>query len=217
MNERSFGSHRGRWIWIAALGWWPIGCAGRESKSVPSPAPSPSATARPSPTESHPAQQEPESPEEPDRECGASVNAPIAVVRRTLTDYEHYSTILPNFGRSRVLKRTADSADVYLQVPILRGAANLWGVVRFVGPTVRAEGERIEGNYLHQGNVAAFHCVWTYHRVDDARTDLHLGLLLLPPFPLPESAIDSELNSACRDAIQGVKSHTEARAAPAPP
>jgi hypothetical protein len=152
--------------------------------------------------------------DEPDRECGATINAPIEVIRRALTSYDDYATILPKFGRSRVLRRTAGSADVYLQVPILRGVANLWGVVRFVGPTVHPHGERIEGRYLHEGNVSAFHCLWTYRRLNDKQTELHLGLLVLPPIPLPESVIESELSSGCRDAIQGVKSYAEARTPP---
>jgi hypothetical protein len=156
----------------------------------------------------------PSESEERDRECEATVNAPVGIVERALTDYDRYATVLPNFGRSRVLKRTADSADVYLQVPILKGAAHLWGVVRFVGPAVRPDGARIEGNYLRQGNVSAFHCLWSYRRVDDTHTALHLALLVLPKIPLPESVIESELTSACRDAVQGVKSFVEARRAP---
>jgi hypothetical protein len=116
---------------------------------------------------------------------------------------------MPKFGRSRVIKRGADGADVYLQVPVLHGAGQMWAMVRFAGPVPMGNGERIEGTYLHEGNVSTFHCVWTYSRIDDAHTLLHLGILLLPKIPLPQSIIDKELNDACRDAIQGVKLHAE--------
>jgi hypothetical protein len=199
-----------RWIFVAAIVSGAVGCAGRESKPAPPATAQRSGPPAVSSGEAGAVETVSDS-EERDRECGATVQAPIDVTRRALTNYEHYATILPRFGRSRVLKRTQDSADVYLQVPILRGAAHLWGVVRFVGPTLRPDGERIEGNYLHEGNVSAFHCLWTYRPVDEAHTELHLGLLLLPKIPLPESVIDSELNDACKDAVQGVKSYVEAR------
>jgi hypothetical protein len=146
-----------------------------------------------------------------DSTCEATISAPIDSVRRLLVDYADYATTLPNFGRSRVLRRTPEGTDVYLQVPILRGAANLWGVVRFVGPKSAADGELIEGKYLREGNVSAFHCLWRYRAVDASHTAVKLDLLLLPPFPLPESMIRSELDSACRDAVEGVKVHAEAR------
>jgi hypothetical protein len=205
---------RCRWLAIAAFGAWAIGCAprGRPSpsptKAPPSAAP---AASSPGPRAEEPA---PSESDERDRECELTVRASAHAVERALTDYERYATILPNFGRSRVLRRTADSSDVYLQVPILRGAANLWGVVRFVGPAVGPDGARIEGRYLRQGNVSAFHCLWRYRPVDDANTTLHLALLVLPQVPLPESVIESELTGACRDAVQGVKAYVEARSGP---
>jgi hypothetical protein len=202
-----------RWLWIAGVPC-AIGCARHESP--PKPLAAPSAPPSASQAEPAPVDEWASETKERDRECTTTVNAPIDLVRRALTDYERYATMLPNFGRSHVLRRTADSADVYLQVPILRGAANLWGVVRFVGPVVRADAEQIEGNFQHEGNVSAFHCLWTYRKTDEARTELHLGLLVLPKIPLPESVIESELTSACRDAVQGVKSYVEARAAPPP-
>ena len=148
--------------------------------------------------------------DEPDRQCEATIDAPIDRVRALITDYDRYATNLPKFGRSRVLKRTAREADVYLQIPVLHGAANLWAVARFTGPIVSSDDERVEGNYLGQGNVAAFHCLWAYARVDDKHTHLRFAVLMLPRFPLPHSVIDSELNDACRDAINGIKVHAEA-------
>jgi hypothetical protein len=202
---------RCRWLGIA-LGAWAIGCGprGRPSPS-PSKAPPSAAPAASSPA---PQTEEPSDGDERDRECELTVRAPARAVERALVDYERYATMLPNFGRSRVLRRTADSAEVYLQVPILRGAANLWGVVRFVGPVAGPDAARIEGRYMRQGNVSAFHCLWRYRPVDETNTMLHLALLVLPQVPLPESVIESELTGACRDAVQGVKVYVEARRAP---
>jgi len=148
--------------------------------------------------------------DERDRECEATIDAPVDRVRALVIDYEHYATNLPKFGRSRVLKRTPREADVYLQIPVLHGAANLWAVARFTGPMVSNDNERVEGKYLDQGNVSAFHCLWTYARVDDKHTHLKFAVLMLPKFPLPHSVIEKELTDACRDAVNAVKEHAEA-------
>jgi hypothetical protein len=187
-------------------------CGHRESSVSPpsrpvQPPPVPTSFASAVPDETEEAQK---GPAEKDRECDATINARVDRVRGALTDYDHYATILPKFGRSRIIRKSSQGTDVYLQVPILSGAANLWAVVRFVGPTSVGDGERIEGKYLGEGNVSAFHCLWIYRRIDDLHTALHLAILLLPPMPLPGSVIDKELTDACRDALGGVKSYTEA-------
>jgi hypothetical protein len=193
---------------------WSVQCKSHEPQTLPPVVASPT---EPSPTSNAPESSVEElaaSSEEHDRECEVTIAAPIDRVRSIVTDYEHYATNLPKFGRSKVLKRTAGAADVYLQIPVLHGAANLWAVVRFAGPLVSSEGERVEGTYTGQGNVSAFHCLWTYARVDDTHTRLHLGLLLLPKLPLPHSVIESEHRDACKDAVNEVKSHAEANRAP---
>src|SRR4051794_4183474 len=60
-----------------------------------------------------------------------AVDAPLAEVRRVVTDYAHYQDFVPGFQRSRILARGPSGTDVYLQASILDGAATLWAVVRF--------------------------------------------------------------------------------------
>jgi hypothetical protein len=156
------------------------------------------------------------SSDEQDRECERTIDAPIDRVRSLITAYDQYATNLPKFGKSKVLKRFPGGADVYLQVPVLHGVANLWAVAHFTGPHVSSEGERVEGNYSGQGNVSAFHCLWTYARIDDTHTRLHLALLLLPKFPLPHSVIEKELTDACKDAVVELKAHAETNPAASP-
>jgi hypothetical protein len=194
-----------KWAWLSITLSLEAGCARRAPPSGAATAP-PEAPAKDAGTLA------PENAEEQrDRTCTANVEAPLADVRRILVDYEHYASTLPRFGKSRVLRRSAGQADVYLQVPILKGAGNLWAVARFVGPTSKGNAETIEGKYLGEGNVSTFHCLWTYRSLDERRTSVELGLLLLPQFPLPESIVDDELDSACRDALEGVKAHAEAK------
>ena len=68
------------------------------------------------------------------------VDAPLSDVRRIVTDYAHYQDFMPGFQRSRILARGPSGTDVYLQAPILHGAATLWAVVRlaFRSTTERA-------------------------------------------------------------------------------
>src|SRR5450432_3187244 len=64
----------------------------------------------------------------------ASVNAPLSTVTAIITDYAHYQDNVPGFSRSRIVARGPEGTDVYLQAPLLHGAATLWGVVRFSPP-----------------------------------------------------------------------------------
>jgi hypothetical protein len=208
----SFASSLLRWIshgvFLAVLAW--RGSCGSTAAPLATPPPSPPTASAPAPAIAPSVSAEaPESSDQRDHECETTIDAPLDRVRALVTDYDRYATIMPKFGRSHIVKRGAEGADVYLQVPVLHGAGHLWAMVRFTGPFPVGAGERIEGTYLHEGNVSAFHCVWTYSRIDDTHTLLHLGLLLLPKIPLPQSIIDKELNDACHDALGGVKSHAE--------
>jgi hypothetical protein len=213
MAPSAFVSGLVRWItrgvilFAAGTGRWACGSSAAPLATPPPVVPS--ANVQPTVAAPSPTGEAPESSDQRDRECETTIDAPLDRVRALVTDYDRYATIMPKFGRSRVIKKGADGADVYLQVPVLHGAGHLWAIVRFLGPVPAAGGERIEGTYLNEGNVSNFHCVWTYSSIDDAHTRLHLGLLLLPKIPLPQSIIDKELNDACHDALGGIKSHAE--------
>src|SRR5262245_37810851 len=73
------------------------------------------------------------------------VNAPIASVRQTVTDFGHYADFMPRFQKSKIVGKSGQSTDVYLQVAILHGAASVWAVTRFGPPAPEGAGERIEG------------------------------------------------------------------------
>src|SRR4051812_3233516 len=80
-------------------------------------------------------------------------NAGIATVRQTVTDYGHYADFMPRFQKSKIVGKNGPDTDVYLQVAILHGAANVWAVTRFAPPTPEGAGERIKGRLHGQGNV----------------------------------------------------------------
>src|SRR5262245_51678226 len=64
----------------------------------------------------------------------ASVIAPAGVVKSVVTDFKNYANIITRFEKARIVGRSGDKTDVYLQVPIMKGAAKIWAVVRFEPP-----------------------------------------------------------------------------------
>jgi ribosome-associated toxin RatA of RatAB toxin-antitoxin module len=139
------------------------------------------------------------------------VNAPLAAVRQVVTDYAHYQDFMPRFERSRVVRRTRDFSDVYLQVPILHGAATVWAVTRFNKPVKQADGsETIEGVMTDQSNVSDFRATYRLIPVDEQHTLLKAELLIVPKLPLPGSMVTPELAFAADKAVTASRDRAEA-------
>jgi hypothetical protein len=141
-----------------------------------------------------------------------AINAPIAAVRRTVTDYGRYADFMPRFQKSRVVGKSGPNTDVYLQVSILHGAANIWAVTRFGAPIPEGSGERIEGRLHGQGNVENLLAIWHLTPVDENRTIAKLELLIVPKLPLPGSVVTPELEYASDQAVTATRERTEAAA-----
>lgn len=139
-----------------------------------------------------------------------AINAPLATVRRTVTDYGHYADFMPRFQKSRIVGKSGPQTDVYLQVSILHGAANIWAVTRFGPPTPEGAGERIEGRMHGQGNVDELLAIWHLTAVDENRTIAKLELLIVPKLPLPGSIVTPELEYASDQAVSATRERTEA-------
>lgn len=138
------------------------------------------------------------------------VNAPLASVRRVVQDFAHYQDFMPGFKRSRVVQKNKEFTDVYLQVPILHGAATVWAVTRFAPPRKEANGtEVIEGTF-QQGNVNDFHATWRLIPVDATHTILRAEMLIVPKLPLPGSVVTPELSYASDRAVTASRARAEA-------
>jgi ribosome-associated toxin RatA of RatAB toxin-antitoxin module len=148
-----------------------------------------------------------------------AINAPLATVRRTVTDYGHYADFMPRFQKSRIVAKSGPNTDVYLQVSILHGAANIWAVTRFGPPSPEGGGERIEGRLHGQGNVDELLAVWHLLPVDENRTIAKLELLIVPKLPLPGSVVTPELEYASDQAVSATRDRAEtlSRGRPAEP
>jgi len=137
------------------------------------------------------------------------VHANIATVRAIVSDFGSYERFM-NFRRSRVIRRDPKGTDVYLQVPILHGAAKLWAVVRF-SPVQKAQnGELIVGRKLDQGNVKEFQAEWRLRPIDESKTLLQLELLLVPTFPVPTTLLVRNLMESAEDGVKASRVRAEA-------
>lgn len=141
-----------------------------------------------------------------------AVDAPLSEVRKVIVDFSRYAEFMPRFERSRIVKKSKEGVDVYLQVPILRGAATVWAVTRFEPPIVEGGGQRIQGKMTDQGNVRDMQAIWHLQPIDQNRTLLKLELLIIPKLPLPASVITPELEYAAEQAVVASRDRAEARA-----
>jgi ribosome-associated toxin RatA of RatAB toxin-antitoxin module len=141
------------------------------------------------------------------------VNAPIDAVRKVVTDYRHYDAFIKPFKQSKLLSRSKGVSEVYLEVPILHGAATVWVVVQIGPPTKEGDEERIAAKFV-RGNVDDFRAVWKLRAVDAEHTVVKLELLVDPTLPAPASVVTPELCGAAEKAVTGVREKAqEGRAA----
>jgi ribosome-associated toxin RatA of RatAB toxin-antitoxin module len=142
------------------------------------------------------------------------VNAPVSLVRASVLDYPNYQAVIPKFQKAKVLKKNGNSADVYLQIPILHGAATVWTVQHFDEPKIKGKMEWIDGTST-QGNVDALKTRWTYRAVDESHTVLIAEIYVeprLPGIPVPADTIAHEAEKAASEAVVSVKAHAEGNA-----
>lgn len=140
------------------------------------------------------------------------VKAPDHVVRSVVTDFPRYEKFITHFKSAKVVGRVGDKTDVYLQVPLLHGAVKLWAIVRFDPPKQQGDDLIVTGKMV-KGNMKRLDANWRIHRVDDARTELRLELLVVPDMPVPEKLVMSELRGAAGAAVSDSRNEAERRVA----
>lgn len=147
----------------------------------------------------------------PVRAGGAAVlcQAPLAIVERLATDYGHYVNTIPRFQKSRIVAKKGTDTDVYLQVPILHGAATVWSLTRFGPPQRQGQSVFISGRMV-EGNVEDFRGQWRLRGVNDTQTVVKMELLVVPKFPAPAKVITSELQGAAANAASSLCRRAEA-------
>lgn len=135
------------------------------------------------------------------------------IVRSLVLDYGKYAGFIKSFESSRVVGRNGDKTDVYLQVPILKGAAKIWAVVRFEPPRADGDSELVVARMI-KGNVKRLDANWRIRKIGEDSTELKLELLIVPSFPAPVSIVIPEVRDAAATAVSGVRGAAERRRAP---
>lgn len=139
------------------------------------------------------------------------VRAPLDVVHRVVSDFGSYAAHISKFEKAKVVGRHGDSTDVYLQVPILKGAAKVWAIVRFEPAKKSATGDEVIVGRMVKGNVKRLDATWHLAKVDDQTTNLDLELLIVPDFvlPVPGGLVTGEVAYAADKAVSGLRVRSE--------
>jgi len=148
------------------------------------------------------------------------VTASPELVKSVVLDFEHYAHYFdPDKGKnpsrrwaSRVVGKSGDKTDVYLEVPILKGAAKIWAIIRFEPPQKVGDTEVVVGRMI-KGNVDKLSAKWKLRRTSENTTELQLEFLVVPKLPVPDSLLSNEARSAAFKAVSGMKGEALKRAA----
>ena len=141
-----------------------------------------------------------------------NVDAPQDLVRAVVLDFKNYAKFMSRFEKSQIVGRSGDKTDVYLQVPILKGAAKVWAVVRFE-PLKQVDGGAVLTGHMIKGNVKRLDATWRLKKLDDSTTQVALELLIVPDMPVPDSLVVPEVRYAAAKAVEGSRDEAEKRKA----
>lgn len=141
----------------------------------------------------------------------ALVQAPQGVVRSVVMDYGRYEDFITRFKAAKIVGKSGDKTDVYLQVPIMKGAVNVWAVVRFDPPKVVGNDVVITSKMV-KGNVKRLDANWRIKQIDERSSHLALELTIVPDIPVPDSLVMPEVRYAAAKAVSGTRDEAERRA-----
>lgn len=135
------------------------------------------------------------------------------LVRSVVLDFGNYARYFdPDKGKSKsgwaskVVGKSGDKTDLYLEVPILGGASKIWAIVRFDAPKKVGEDTEIVTGQMIKGNVEKLSAKWKMRRrAEDNSTELQLEFLVVPKLPVPDSFLAKEASSAAAKAVKGMK------------
>jgi ribosome-associated toxin RatA of RatAB toxin-antitoxin module len=129
-----------------------------------------------------------------------------------VTDYGRYEDFITRFKSAKIVGKSGDKTDVYLQVPIMNGAVNIWAVVRF-DPPKQVGNDVVIASKMVKGNVKRLDANWRIKPLDDRSSHLVLELTIVPSIPVPDSLVMPEVRFAAAKAVSGTRDEAERRAA----
>ena len=144
------------------------------------------------------------------------VGASVDTVRAVVNDFDHYASFMKRYKNgklqmqitAKVVGRSGEKRDVYIQVPILKGTAKVWGVLRFE-PMKTVGGEEVLEGRLVKGNVERLDARWRIRKIDDTRTTLNLELLIVPKVLVPHGLVTDELEFVSDVSVSGARDEAE--------
>jgi len=118
-------------------------------------------------------------------------------------NYGAYKDFLPNFETSRVLSQRGDSALIYAQVSVMRGAAHIWAELKIKPRDVG--GTRVIEAKMTKGNVDLLQATWEVTPLDAHHTLVAFQIIVDPSLPLPTSLVNDENGKTARKTLQALR------------
>lgn len=132
------------------------------------------------------------------------VDAPIDRVMSIVQDYGQYASFLPNFRVSRVLSQRGASANVYMEVGILKGTVTIWAQLA-IRPK-RSEGDvRVIEARMTEGNITRMNARWEVTPLSATRTKVTFQMLIDPDLPVPSSLVTAQNAKAAERTIRALR------------
>lgn len=138
------------------------------------------------------------------------VAANVATVRAALVDHAQYKSLFPKLRLVKVLRKTGQAAEVYMTLPVMNGAANIWAVQKMDAPAPEGNGEKIVGHFI-KGNVEDLRTTWHYRAIDANHTLLSLEMFISLNVPVPASVVNDEVDQACAEGVVTTRKVLEAQ------
>jgi ribosome-associated toxin RatA of RatAB toxin-antitoxin module len=136
------------------------------------------------------------------------VAADVQSVVQIIQDFGNYGKLTDKFEKARIVGHSGADTDVYMQVPILKGAAKIWAVLRFA-PVRNSNGEQVLAGHMLKGNVERLDAKWTVRPSGAQQSHVELELLIVPKLPVPGSLVTGETAYAADKAVTGVRNRAE--------
>ena len=131
------------------------------------------------------------------------LDAPAADVLAIVQNYGGYKDFLPNFETSRVLSQRGNSALIYAQVSVMRGAAHIWAELKIKPHDVGAT--RVIEAKMTKGNVDLLQATWEVTPVDAKHTLVAFQIIVDPKLPLPTGLVNDENTKTARKTLKALR------------
>jgi len=140
------------------------------------------------------------------------VDAPIDQVMGIVQGYGQYAAFLPNFRVSRVLSQRGASANVYMEVGILKGTVTIWAQLAIRPKANQGEMRVIEAR-MTDGNITRMNARWEVTPISATQTRVSFQMLIDPDLPVPSSLVTDQNAKAAERTIRALRKRLSDRVA----